>query len=132
LAVARTLGFSCFGFFTSLFPRLLLPFPITTSRVEMPLWRHARRIDPQQDQGCLLSCRAMTSMSCTWPCLGPQHVTQVKLPLAVTQGFESNRRRTSASSSATDICGVHRYRASDGRWGGHPLARGRAQLTGWS
>ncbi|WP_209426370.1 hypothetical protein [Pararhodobacter sp. SW119] len=34
LAVARTFGFSCFGFFASLFPRLLLPFPITTSKVE--------------------------------------------------------------------------------------------------
>lgn len=34
LAVAKTFGFSCFGFFTSLFPRLLLPFPITTSQFE--------------------------------------------------------------------------------------------------
>ncbi|MBN2905474.1 MAG: hypothetical protein JXJ18_02065 [Rhodobacteraceae bacterium] len=34
LAVAKTFGLSCLGFFTSLFPRLLLPFPITTSQVE--------------------------------------------------------------------------------------------------
>jgi hypothetical protein len=34
LAVASTFGFSCFGFFASLFPRLLLPFPITTSKVD--------------------------------------------------------------------------------------------------
>ncbi|MFW2541429.1 hypothetical protein ACN2XU_02220 [Primorskyibacter sp. 2E107] len=33
-AVARVLGFSCFGFFASLFPRLLLPFPIMTSQVK--------------------------------------------------------------------------------------------------
>ena len=32
LAVAKVLGFSCFGFLISLFPRLLLPFPITTSQ----------------------------------------------------------------------------------------------------
>lgn len=31
LAVAKTFGFSCFGFFVSLFPRLLSPFPITSS-----------------------------------------------------------------------------------------------------
>ncbi|WP_175483225.1 hypothetical protein [Salinihabitans flavidus] len=34
LAVAKVLDFSCFGFLISLFPRLLLPFPITTSHVE--------------------------------------------------------------------------------------------------
>ncbi|MGI3213346.1 hypothetical protein ACROSR_19870 [Roseovarius tibetensis] len=33
LAVAKVLGFSCFGFLTSLFPRLLSPFPITSSLV---------------------------------------------------------------------------------------------------
>ena len=41
LAVAKTLGFSCFGFFTSLFPRLLSPFPITSSQVDYPTRRHA-------------------------------------------------------------------------------------------
>ena len=41
LAVAKTLGFSCFGFFTSLFPRLLSPFPITSSQVDYSARRHA-------------------------------------------------------------------------------------------
>jgi hypothetical protein len=30
-AAAAAFGFACLGFLTSLFPRLLLPFPITTS-----------------------------------------------------------------------------------------------------
>ena len=35
-AVARTFGFSCFGFFASLLPRLLSPLPIMFSQVEIP------------------------------------------------------------------------------------------------
>lgn len=45
LAVARTFGFSCFGFFASLFPRLLSPFPIASSQVDYPARRHAGRTD---------------------------------------------------------------------------------------
>jgi hypothetical protein len=45
LAVANTLGFSCFGFFASLFPRLLSPFPITSSQGDYPARRHAGRTD---------------------------------------------------------------------------------------
>jgi hypothetical protein len=63
LAVARTLGFSCFGFFASLFPRLLLPFPMTSSQADVPVQRHAGRIDPQENHGCLIGVRAMTLMS---------------------------------------------------------------------
>ena len=48
LAVASTLGFSCFGFFASLFPRLLLPFPITTSKIELPDRRDAGRPIPRK------------------------------------------------------------------------------------
>ena len=52
-AVARTFGFSCLGFFTSLLPRLLSPFPIISSQVEIPRPRYAGRAVPQENQGCL-------------------------------------------------------------------------------
>ena len=64
LAVASVFGFSCLGFFTSLFPRLLLPFPIATSHRAFPIRRHAGWTDPQENQGCLICVRAMTLMSC--------------------------------------------------------------------
>src|SRR5690606_30531477 len=66
LAAARTLGFSCFGFFTSLFPRLLSPFPITSSLVDYPARRHAGRTDPRISW-CLIRVRAMILVSCIRP-----------------------------------------------------------------
>ena len=45
LAVARTLGFTCFGFLASLLPRCLSPFPIASSQVDYPARRHAGRTD---------------------------------------------------------------------------------------
>jgi len=89
LAVARTFGFSFFGFFTSLFPRLLSPFPITSSQVEKPDRRHAGRSDPQENHGCLIRVRAMTLVSSVRCPHSDQRVPWMYDLSAVPQGSEA-------------------------------------------